>query len=260
MGLAARPSPDLCGLSEVYAAWCRRVPFDNVRKRIHVEADDPGPFPGDTPADFFAAWLRHGAGGTCWAGNGALHALLDALGFAAERGIATMSAAPDVPPNHGTVRVTIDDRRFLVDASILHGAPLELGDEPGGVPHPAWGIRSRRLADGRLLVTWPSLHRPEGFDCRFERFGAPATEFSERYEASRTASLFNDTLYLRLNTDRTVVGAMDGRRIEIAAVDDVADQALGGDERLRFLVDEIGLSEEIARRLPPDRPRTQSSP
>jgi N-hydroxyarylamine O-acetyltransferase len=251
-----RPDPDLAGLAAVYAAWCRRVPFDNVRKRIHLAADDPAPLPGETPEDFFDAWLLHGTGGTCWGGNGALHALLEAVGFTAERGIATMMAAPDLPPNHGTVIVTIGSDRFMVDASILHGSPLLVTDGPSEVRHPAWGITARRLPDdGRLMITWPLLHRPDGFECRLERIGAPASEFRDRYEQSRTRSGFNDYLYVRLNTASTVIGAMGDRRIELKGPGEVDEDSIGGEDRIRFLVEEIGLSEEISRRLPPDRPR-----
>jgi len=42
------------------------VPFDNVRKLIHVKSGKAGPLPGGTAEDFFTAWLRHGTGGTCW--------------------------------------------------------------------------------------------------------------------------------------------------------------------------------------------------
>jgi N-hydroxyarylamine O-acetyltransferase len=253
LGLAAAPAPDTEGLHAVYAAWCRRVPFDNVRKRIHLEAGDPGPLPGDTPADFFAAWLEHGTGGTCWAGNGALHALLVALGFEAQRGLATMMAAPDLPPNHGTVIVVVDGAHSIVDASIMHGSPLSVADGDSEVAHPAWGVRARQLDDGRLVITWPSLHQPEGFDCRLERIGVHAADFSERYEASRARSGFNDYLYIRLNTASTVLGAMGARRIEIAAPDAVTEREI--EDRVGFLVGEIGLSEEISRRLPGDRPR-----
>jgi len=30
LGLAERPAPTLDGLQRLYAAWCRKVPFDNV--------------------------------------------------------------------------------------------------------------------------------------------------------------------------------------------------------------------------------------
>jgi arylamine N-acetyltransferase len=134
LALSDRPAPTLDGLQTLYAAWCRKVPFDNVRKLIHLHSHAPGPLPGDDPAEFLEAWLAYGTGGTCWAGNGALHAVLVSLGFEAIRGMGTMHAAPEAPPTHGTVVVTCGGSRYLVDASIMHGAPLPLHEsEPTGV-------------------------------------------------------------------------------------------------------------------------------
>jgi hypothetical protein len=73
LGLSEYPTPTLDGLRALYAAWCRKVPFDNVRKLIHIHHHDPAPLPGDDATDFFEAWLTYGTGGTCWAGNGALY-------------------------------------------------------------------------------------------------------------------------------------------------------------------------------------------
>jgi N-hydroxyarylamine O-acetyltransferase len=95
LGMSMRPAPTLNGLQTFYAAWCRKVPFDNVRKLIHVHNHNPGPLPGDDAAEFFEAWLTYGTGGTCWAGNEALHALLVSLGFQASRGMGTVLAAPN---------------------------------------------------------------------------------------------------------------------------------------------------------------------
>jgi len=95
------PEPSLAGLRALYAAWCRRVPFDNVLKLIHISESAPGLLPGSTSESFFQDWLACGAGGTCWAGNGALHDLLAALGFRAERAIATMFPEAQTAPNHG---------------------------------------------------------------------------------------------------------------------------------------------------------------
>lgn len=67
--LSHRPAPTLEGLKTLYSAWCRRVPFDNIRKLIHLRNADPGPLPGDAAKDFFDHWLRFGSGGTCWAGD-----------------------------------------------------------------------------------------------------------------------------------------------------------------------------------------------
>lgn len=69
------------------------MPFDNVRKLIHLSSQNPAALAGDDATDFFEAWLRHGAGGTCWPGHGALHSLLSALGFDADRAVGTMMAS-----------------------------------------------------------------------------------------------------------------------------------------------------------------------
>ena len=45
-----RPAPTLDGLQTLYAAWCRKVPFDNVRKLIHFHSHASGPLPG--PVNF----------------------------------------------------------------------------------------------------------------------------------------------------------------------------------------------------------------
>jgi N-hydroxyarylamine O-acetyltransferase len=64
LGLNRHPAPDRAGLGTLYSAWCARVPMDNLRKLVHLRAEDPGPLPGDTPEDFFEGWLEHGTGGT----------------------------------------------------------------------------------------------------------------------------------------------------------------------------------------------------
>src|SRR5262245_17925193 len=81
LGFNRRPAPTIDALRNVYSAWCERVPFDNIRKLIHVRAANAAPLPGSSPEDFFEAWLKFGTGGTCWPGAGAFHALLVALGF-----------------------------------------------------------------------------------------------------------------------------------------------------------------------------------
>ena len=48
LGFSQRPTPTLDGLCALYGAWCQRVPFDNVRKLIHVRAGENGPLPGST--------------------------------------------------------------------------------------------------------------------------------------------------------------------------------------------------------------------
>ncbi len=183
-----RSEPNLDLLCDLYAAWCRSVPFDNILKLIAIGSGEPAILPGSTPVDFLESWLAHGTGGTCWSGSGALISVLRALGFDAERAIATMLVAPDLPPNHGSVRVILDGIPYLVDSSILFDEPIPLIANVGsGGPHPAWGVRGR-WENERFHLFWRPLHQPEGFDCRFDRFGASHSEYEARYEETRAWS------------------------------------------------------------------------
>ena len=254
LGLSDRPAPTLDGLQTLYAAWCRKVPFDNVRKLIHVYNHAPSPLPGDNATDFFAAWLTYGTGGTCWAGNGALHALLVSLGFHASRGMGTMLVAPHIPPNHGTVLVAWGETRYVVDASILHSEPLQLdASTPTGVTHPAWGVQCGRR-DGHWYIRWRALHVPDGLDCRLDHLYVTRETFRERHEQTRPWSPFNYELYARLICGEAVVGTTGGQRVELNGAGGVVHTRLAGDDRLRLLVDELGMQEEIVQRLPPDTP------
>jgi N-hydroxyarylamine O-acetyltransferase len=254
LGLSDRPAPTLDGLQTLYAAWCRKVPFDNVRKLIHVYNHAPSPLPGDDATDFFAAWLTYGTGGTCWAGNGALHALLVSLGFHASRGMGTMLVAPHIPPNHGTVLVAWGETRYVVDASILHSEPLQLdASTPTGVTHPAWGVQCGRR-DGHWYIRWRALHVPDGLDCRLDHLYVTRETFRERHEQTRPWSPFNYELYARLICGEAVVGTTGGQRVELNGAGGVVHTRLAGDDRLRLLVDELGMQEEIVQRLPRDTP------
>ncbi len=249
-GLTAPPTISLAGLSEVYEAWCRNVPFDNARKLIAVRAGAVALLPGDDPAEFFDAWLRHGVGGTCWAGNGALCALLEALGFDAVRGVATMMVAPDIPPNHGTVVVSLPEGRYLVDASILHVEPLPivLGRE-SVVSHPAWAVTGHWLGD-KYAVRWRGPVRPDPFDCRIEEWPVDRTRFRLQHEATRTWSPFNFELTFTVVRGDSRIGVAYGQAVRIGPDGTIATEPLV--DRLGYLVDELGVSESLARQIPPD--------
>jgi N-hydroxyarylamine O-acetyltransferase len=185
LGFNHLPAPTIDALRSLYGAWCERVPFDNIRKLIHVRAANAAPLSGSTPEDFFEAWLKFGTGGTCWPGAGALHAFLAALGFDAVRAIGTMMAAPNLPPNHGSVLVNLGSQIFLVDSSILHGSPLRLSkDSETSVSHSAWGVRCV-WRESNWFIQWRPLMRLEGFECRIDRFPATETDFSDFYERTR---------------------------------------------------------------------------
>ncbi len=254
LGFAEQPEPSLTGLTELYQAWCRRVPFDNIRKLIHVRSDNAATLPGDAPNEFFEAWLAHGTGATCWAGNGALCDLLVSIGFDAHRAAATMMVAPDLPPNHGSVIVHFDGDRYIVDASMLFVEPLPLR-AGARVEHPAWGVDARNV-DGYFTVRWNALRRTDLLDCRYNRYDVSASEFSGFHEATRAWSPFNFSLNLNLVRDRGRIAAGDGKRVIVGASGDVTTTPLTIDARRRFLIDEIGISEEIVMMLPDDAPMT----
>jgi len=237
LGFDGRPSPTLQNLHTLYAAWCRRVPFDNVQKLIYMQDHDPGPLPGDDAADFFADWLRHGTGGTCWAGNGGLYALLASLGFSVSRGIGSMLSSPNVPPNHGTVVVELDGSHYMVDASILHSDPLRLDEaEETKIVQPAWGVDCRKQ-DGRWHIRLRPLHTPSGIDCRIERLGVPPETFREMHETTRAWSPFNYELSARLLRGDAIVGAAFGQRVTLDGAGGVQQGPLPEQERVGLLVD-----------------------
>lgn len=254
LGFSKIPEPSLETLGALYAAWCRNVPFDNVRKLIHVQRGDAAVLPGTNAEDFLEAWLRWGTGGTCWSGAGACHALLSAVGFSAERGIATMLVAPDLPPNHGTVRVNLEGNFFLLDSSILHGAPLPLiHEEPTAVDHPAWGVRCS-WRDGKAYISWRPLHKVDGFECRLERFGATAREYDEFYERTREWSPFNYEVTARRNVGSEVRGIAFGQAVVLRNDGSVSSEPVATTERNRVLIEDLGISEEIVVQIPDDTP------
>lgn len=249
--------PNLETLRLLYAAWCARVPFDNVRKLIHVRAANPGPLPGCDGVDFFENWLRHGTGGTCWSGTNPLYLLLRHLGFAARRGIGTMLVAPHLPPNHATVRVTLEGAEYLVDNSILCGEPLRLdpADETR-VAHPAWGVTCTPWDDGtrRWAVHWRPLHLTGGFVCRIEDEESTGADYLRCSEETRGWSPFNYELTARLNVDDEVLGLSFGKEVSLWRDNSVTETECDHERRVQVLVEKLGFSEEIARQLPPDVP------
>src|SRR5262249_43690403 len=121
------------------------------------------------------------------------------------------------------------------------------------VEHPAWGLRCSK-PDGRWLVSWRPLHKTDGFECRFESFGATARDYVERYEKTRGWSPFNFELTARLNRGDRVVGAAFGKVVSLEADGSVRQAPATAGDRVRVLIEEIGMSEEIVSQLPLDIP------
>ena len=159
----------------------------------------------------------------------------------------------DAPaPNHGTVIVTLDGRRYVADASILSGRPLALLEdgetpEPGPLPASRVGRRQARgdVADGPGIEHYP---------CRIDRIGAGADKFDELHRRTRDWSPFD------LRAHRTARARRDkrlgSRRRERFVIHEEAFEAapIDGEERARYLADELGINRALAARVPPDRP------
>ena len=257
MGFSRRPNNDFDGLSAVYGRWCRKIPFDNIQKRLFYTGTSEGPVPGHNSDDFFQKWLTYGTGGTCWANSHAMHDLLAALGFDVVRCAATMLSSPDaVGPTHGTVIATLENRRYLVDGSMLteKPVPVPVSVEEGVTlepHHPAERIRVEHR-ESCWHVFWHSAHRPDGIWCRIERIDVPLADFNEYHERTRTFSRFNSSLYVRLNQPSNTTTIAFGERVVIGSDGGLSRATLSDEERTKTLVEDFGIAEELAARLPAD--------
>ena len=257
MGFSHRPDADLAGLSAIYGCWCRKVPFDNIQKRLFYSGPAEGSVPGHNSADFFQKWLAFGTGGTCWANSHAIHDLLAALRFDVVRCAGTMLTSPEaVGPTHGTVIATIDHRQYLVDGSMLTEKPLLM--EPGiskEARHPAERLRVEHR-EGYWHVFWYSAHRPDGIWCRIERIDVPLADFNQYHERTRSFSRFNSSLYIRMNRPSSTLTIASGERMVIGTDGQLSSTPLSDEERTQSLVDDFGIAEELAARLPADEMAT----
>ncbi len=175
-----------------------------------------------------------------------------------------MVRTPTARPTHGSVVVELDGRSLLLDVALLTRVPLPL--EPGHEPladHPAADVTRLRLDDGRFVVLWRPLHHPEPLACRLESVGASAQDYALAYERSRVWSPFNYAISARATRDHEVIGIGMGRRVVLSKRGMDSGEPLTPDARTRVLVDELGISEELATLLPPDQrlppaPETQA--
>lgn len=246
-------SLDMEGLTALYDAWCRKIPFDNLLKRISLERGDII-LPGDDPDLFFRNWLYHGVGGTCWAGSNALFALLHSLGFAARRAVATMHLGRSDAPNHGTVIVRLGPRSYLVDTSMLHRRPLPLPEVRGLPPSSDMGGICWIGNGSPHTLRWQPLHMPEGCLCTLWRRNVSRQRFSRENQSTRQWSPFNYSIHARINQGDATVGIAEGHLLRIAA-DGTWSRTPATFEEIRgFLGRELGVSDYFLKHLPPDRP------
>lgn len=253
------PAPSLEGLEAVYHAWCLRVPFDNLQKRISLE-EGHGHLTGREPAEFFERYLVDGTGGTCWPTSHALAALLEALGFSVRRIIAAMNfeRLGYIAPNHGSVVATVDGRDWLVDTTIRSGRPLQLRPDAGAVEDPAHPVRADLRGDA-WLVRWSSTLPATGGEagaevpCLLLEDGVPPERFPAAYEATRSVpGPFNSFLVAVRNLPDGGVLAVRGDTVYRRRPSGEITARRVVRERERVLLEEFGFSAAIVARLPAD--------
>lgn len=244
--------PDRVGLDAVYLAWCHHVPFDNLVKRVDLVAQ-ASRFRNDEPEAFFALWLAHGCGGTCWPSSRALGALLHTLGFEVRLGSAAMMDEIVGPiHSHGTVLARVGGEVLWVDSSMLTDAPVLLvAGEHTALEHPVRPVRVEPV-DDRWRVRWRSGGLDMELGCLLLADDVDGAHYSARYEWSRENSPFNAGVYATVNRPEAVLSFAMGRRVVLDANGYTTGDPPTAQERRAVLVDEFGYSEELADALPPD--------
>jgi N-hydroxyarylamine O-acetyltransferase len=259
LGFSASPAADLAGLNALYAAWCGRVPFDNVQKRIWIAGDRKSPLTGGEPAEFFGNWLAHGTGGTCWPLAAGMYALLDSAGFDVRRIAGSMiDDSYEAGANHGTVLVTLEGTDYLPDPSIGSFGPLRLAPgEASAVDSGIHAIRAEPVEWGFEVLWHPGSRRKEPLPFRTEPAHDPVGHafFLGRYDRSLGVGHFNSALYISRRFRDSIITVWRYKKTVVAADGSVTAAEILDADRAASLVDEFGLSEEIVRALPPDADR-----
>lgn len=246
LGLPSAPCRSPVGLTQLYCAWCRHVPFDNVRRLLQLKSGQDGPLPGVPAAKFFADWLRDGTGGLCVPTAVSWHALLIALGFDASRVVAAIG--DDLTPNHLTVVVRLDAAEYLVDTVNLCEGPVALsagGTASDGVPS-AYAVAVESFGDSwRLHYRSPTQRGHH--TCTLLHWDAPEDLAVELYRTTQAAAQFrqfNAVNYSRRNLDDGII-VVAGLNVARISVDGVVRHEVVSDLQ-EVLVGEIGYSTEVA--------------
>lgn len=152
--------------------------------------------------------------------------------------------------------VPFDNARKLIALRANDHGPLP-GDSPAhretAITHPAHGIRARPHG-AKWIVHWRSPFAPGGMDCRIDSLTGDAAQFRAYHEETRRWSPFNYPLFVRVHRNDGVLLAVQGKRIFVDGNGNEARGPLEADARLRFLIEEVGLSEALASRVPADVP------
>ncbi|MBL4639718.1 MAG: arylamine N-acetyltransferase [Kordiimonadaceae bacterium] len=248
VGYSKKPPATEDTLNAIFKVWCRDVGYDNVLKRIYFTDGSSGPLPVMDPNTFIDSWLKHGTSGSCWPSGEALVGVLELTGFNVERVAGQMLECNDpMDPNHGSMIVHLDGRRLYVDPGIASEAALELieGQETK-TANEAYGIWCK--GDGH--VWWRPGHSRTPIEIDIKYDGLTYEYFSERYEKTKEFSLFNTSLYIRRNRGEGILTYGRGNILRVDSKGDLTAEPIEPSDLIGFLVEQMGLSEEIVSKVP----------
>lgn len=255
LGLKNQPTLDLAGLNVIYAAICGSIPFDNVQKRIWFASDQKKPATGGDPGEFFENWVRHGTGGTCWPSNGAMYALARALGFRARRITGSVIVA-NYPQgaNHGSVLVTLDGVDYVFDLAFGSFKVLPLVRGQGvSTETGIHNLRATPVGGGFELffyLGWSTAPLP--FRREPEHEPVDHAFFIAHYDRANRVGFFNDTLLISRRFADSIVTIGRGNKLVVTAGGALTRTELTTAQRDEVLIQELGLSQEVVGRIPPD--------
>ena len=264
LGVRQKPSLDLAGLNVVYSAFCGKVPFDNIQKRIWFAGPQTTPLTGGDPNEFFNNWLRHGTGGTCWPINGALYALVRALGFEARR--VTGSVIVEGYPrgaNHGSVLVTLDRINYLVDGWMVSFKALPLvSGKPASTGSGIHDISAAPIGDTFEIYAYPGWLREQPLPFRTESEYDPVDHafFLARYDLTKNMGFFNDAFFICRHFPDSILTLGRHSKFRVRADGTLTKTETTEAERRAALIEEFGLSEEIVEAIPPNVPNGVAPP
>ena len=268
LDLMERPECNLAGLNRVYAANCGHVPRDNIQKRIWLTGKQTTPVTGGDPGEFFENWLAHGTGGTCFPTSGGFCALLCALGFDANRVTGcVIRGGIEYDQNHASVLVRLEGVNYLVDPQQASFSALPIiPGQPSSTGNGIHDTRAVPVPGGFELQSFPGSNRQEPLRIRFylENCFVDHAFFLEKYALSAVRELdrspFNDALIISRRFPDSLVIVGRGNRIEVASDNSVTKVEITIDERNKILIEELGISEEITKAIPPDDEGRLASP
>lgn len=248
IGFERDPGPDLATLNRIYKFWSRDIGYDNILKHIHVDERRSGAFAVMDPNMFIELWIKHGTSGSCWPSSEALYGVLAIAGFQPERIAGRMRECNDpMDPNHGAIIVHLDGKRLYVDPGVGAEEALELvPGKPNRTASAAFGIWDE--GDGH--VWWRPGHSRRAIQVVMDLDRLSYEFFADRYEKTKEYSLFNTALYVRRNRDDGILTYSCGTILRVDPQGILTAEPINDGDIPAFLIDQMGLSEEIAARVP----------